>query len=115
MKIGVTGSRSIKDYITISNYLNRILRNLEGYTIVTGGHTAVDKLVKNYALQNNIPFEEITPNWEKFKGEAFYQRNLKLIDCDKIVVFWDGVSPGTAQLIHLCERYNVDHRVKNMK
>lgn len=114
MEIAVTGSRSISDFNIIYSYLDRMLSNLKDFTIVTGGYTSVDKIARQYAIERDIPFREVVPDFERHKRRAFYQRNLILLDCDKAVVFWDGKSPGTAQFIHRCNRYNVPYRLKNI-
>ena len=114
MEIAVTGSRGISDFTTIYAYLDRMLSNIKDYTLVTGGYTSVDKIARQYAIERCIPFREVAPNFERHKRGAFYQRNLRLLDCDKAIIFWDGKSPGTTQFIHRCNRYNVPYRLKKV-
>lgn len=96
MKVAVIGSRCVDDYELVKEELNKI----KGITeIVSGGARGADTLAKLYADDHNIPIEVFLPDWSIGKMAGML-RNTQIVDyCDVAVVFWDGVSKGTADSI----------------
>lgn len=109
MKVAVIGSRNFDDY-------NRVKRILDLYpisTIVSGGARGADSLGKRYseeALKKKAEIYEAEwsdlskepckiktrKDGSKYNALAGFNRNTTIIqNCDMVVAFWDGKSPGT--------------------
>ena len=106
MKVAVVGSREI-----IIEDLGKYLP--ENVTeIISGGAIGVDSCAKNYALENNIPYREYLPEYEKYRRNAPLVRNKKIIDaCDEALIFWNGRSKGTRSVMNYCEKIGKRYRL----
>ncbi|KYC48973.1 MAG: hypothetical protein AMQ22_01766 [Candidatus Methanofastidiosum methylothiophilum] len=105
MKFCVSGSRTIKDYHLIKAILDGITQAYDVSYICAGGAVGVDKLVEQYALENNIKFEEFPADWDTYHSAAGVIRNMKMVDwTHKTVAIWDGKSKGTKSAIDYANR-----------
>jgi hypothetical protein len=76
--------------------------------IVSGGAIGTDKLGEKFAEDNNIETEIYLPNWNKFGKKAGYIRNKLIIEnCDEVIAFWNGKSPGTKLTIDIAKKLNI--------
>lgn len=103
MKAIIAGSRDFEDYAYLC-YCMQSLCLMERITeIVSGEARGADKLGERYAKENNIPVKLFPADWKKYGKSAGYIRNsemLKYIKPDGIlIVFWDGQSKGTLDMI----------------
>lgn len=106
MKVAVVGTRDLK----IDNLQDYLPENVT--EIVSGCARGVDKIAKEYALNNNIPFKEFSPDFKKFGEAAIYIRNLRIVAySDLVVAFWNGISGGTKSVIDNCKKSNVPVKV----
>ena len=98
MKIAVVGSRSIED-VDLTPYLT------DCDEIVSGGARGVDSLAAAYAKAHNIPLTEFLPEYERYGRAAPIVRNRQIVDyADRILIFWNGHSKGTASVIAYAEK-----------
>lgn len=99
MKLLIVGSRSITD-IDIAPYIP------EGVdVIVSGGAGGVDTLAEQYADKMKISKFIMRPKYGIYKRGAPIKRNYEMVDfCDRILVFWDGVSKGTKSTIDYAKK-----------
>lgn len=103
MKLAIIGTRGIKN-IDIENYIDFHIDE-----IVTGGANGVDVKAKEYAEKHSIPLKEFLPEYNRYKRAAPLKRNTQTINySDKIIVFWDGQSTGTAFVISESKKQNKD-------
>lgn len=94
MKLLIAGSRSITD-IDISPYIPK-----DTEYIISGDAKGVDKLAEAYADKMKLSKIIMRPQYERYKRGAPIKRNQIMVDmCDKVLVFWDGVSRGTKSTI----------------
>ena len=99
MKLLIAGSRSITDF-DISPY---IPDNVD--LIISGGARGIDTLAEQYADKMKISKLVLRPNYARYKRGAPLKRNNKMVDmCDKVLVFWDGISRGTKYTIEYAQR-----------
>lgn len=101
MKFAIIGSRNliIKDF---NPYLPK-----EVTEIVSGGAQGIDTCAEKYAKANSIKFTEFLPEYEKYGRAAPILRNQQIIDyADAVLVFWDGESRGTKNVIDSCKKKN---------
>lgn len=94
MKLLIAGSRSITD-IDISPYIPA-----ETDLILSGGASGVDALAEQYADKHKISKLILRPRYDLYRRAAPLKRNDAMVDiCDRVLIFWDGVSRGTKHTI----------------
>lgn len=99
MKLLIAGSRSITD-IDISPYIPK-----DTEYIISGDAKGIDKLAEAYADKMRLSKIIMRPQYERYKRGAPIKRNQKMVDmCDKVLVFWDGVSRGTKHTIDYAKK-----------
>lgn len=93
MKIGFTGSRSLKK---ANEELLKEFDKLASWDIVIHGDAiGADQLIKEYAESNHIEQKIIRPINPSNKLDYLY-RNVEIISlCDILIAYWDGKSRGT--------------------
>ena len=119
MKIGVIGGRDFNDY-------NRVKKILDLYpvtVIVSGGASGADSLGKKYSEEVLGKEPEIYPAlWDDLTAEpckikirkkdgkeynalAGFNRNTDIVNnCQMLIAFWDGKSPGTKDSLDKAEK-----------
>lgn len=114
MKTIIAGSR------TISNYDILLLAIKESEfditEVVTGVCSdGVDPLGERWAHENDILVKPFPANWKQFGNSAGMIRNVAMAEyADALVAVWDGVSPGTKDMIYLAIKYRLLYYVHNM-
>ena len=101
MKIGFTGSRSIKE---LTPEMLDVLDQIQAEDVVIhGGAEGADKLVAEYLHLNDIEQLVIRPINPSNKNHYLY-RNVEIVCLsDKLIAFWDGNSRGTKFTIDYAE------------
>jgi len=103
MNIAVVGGRDFKDYQALEQVLFSSVV-IEEDTIISGGANGADKLAKEFALENNIPYKEYPADWKAHGKNAGRIRNAEIVaQADYVIAFWDGVSTGTKHTINLAK------------
>lgn len=103
MTLLIAGSRTINDYEFVQNKLKNLVHKT--VEVVSGGATGADALGKKWATQNNIKHTEMRADWDIHGKSAGHRRNkrmaeyLKIKENPLVVVFWDGSSPGSKNMI----------------
>lgn len=109
MKIAVIGSRTFNNYEIVKEELTKI-ENIS--LIVSGGAKGADSLGVKFAKENNIPYKEFLPDWNKHGKSAGFIRNHDIIKNSELVVaFWDGKSKGTKHSIDLARKMNIELKI----
>ena len=99
MKLAIVGSRKCP-VIDIASYIE-FLPDM----IISGGAIGVDTLARQLAEQNNIPIIEFLPEYSKYGRKAPLMRNIQIVEnCDFVIAFWDGKSPGTKFTIEYAKK-----------
>lgn len=76
--------------------------------LIQGGAKGADFLAKCWAIDNNVPFEEVKADWNKHRKAAGPIRNKKMRDeynPDGVIAFPGGT--GTAGMIALANEVNL--------
>lgn len=106
MRLALVGSRLFSSYNVLYHALLEILEDKVD-VIVSGGAKGADTLAEQFAREWGIPVLVLLPNWDKFGRSAGMIRNKSILDnCDKLVAFWDGRSPGTVNSINMANKNN---------
>lgn len=109
MKIVVAGSRTIQDEARIRSRIHTILNEMkiEATEIVSGKAVGPDLIGETYAVMFSIPIKEMPANWNKHGKAAGPMRNRQMAEyADMAIVFWDGMSAGSKNMIEEMSRVN---------
>jgi hypothetical protein len=106
MKVIIAGGRDFYDLDYMLQSINQLIEEgkiiEEGLEIVCGMAKGADLLGFQLALDNDIPVHEFPANWELYGTRAGMIRNKEMAKfADAAIVFWDGESKGTYNMI-LC-------------
>lgn len=102
MKIIIAGSRGLRDELDIRKRLNSITSKftMKIEEVVSGRAVGPDQIGEAWAKFNKIPIKEMPAEWNKHGKRAGPIRNREMAEyADACIVFWDGVSPGTRNMI----------------
>lgn len=103
MKIGIVGSRDIKDAEEVYKIIcEKVPSNCT--EIVSGGAYGVDSLAERYAKENGIVMKVFYPEYEKYGKMATLIRNTEIVrHSDKVLAFFcNEDSKGTADTVKKC-------------
>ena len=94
----IAGSRNFTNiklaYDTLAEYKDKIK------VVLCGEAKGADTIGRQWAEENHIPIRSYPADWQKYPTAAGYVRNKQMGDYgDELVAFWDGVSPGTNDMI----------------
>ena len=100
-KLIVAGSRSFSDFDRLAADLDRLLvRRFPDVEIVSGGAAGADALAERYARSRGLAFRAFPADWRRWGKLAGPIRNRQMADYGSAaVVYWDGRSRGTADMI----------------
>jgi hypothetical protein len=110
MRTIIGGSRSIADPSALETAITE-----SGFTIsslCTGNSRGVDELVVEWAKQHGLPIRFFPADWHRYGGRADLIRNEKMAtEADACIMIWDGFSRGTAHMIEVAKRANLQLHV----
>jgi hypothetical protein len=99
MKIAIVGSRDFPNLALVRRFVSELPKDT---IIVSGGARGVDREGELAAYDAGLATHIIFADWKTYGKEAGPIRNAAIVKtADKIVVFWDGRSPGTANVLGL--------------
>jgi len=109
LKLLVVGTRTFNDYNILSEELNKYYNIEEIITGITGN---TDSMAVQYANEKSIKWKRYVIEKDSLGRTIGYNRNKDMIESsDEIIIFWDGKSCGTKDLIEKAEsmkrRYNL--------
>lgn len=106
-KVIVAGTRTFNDYDLLKYKLDIYLSNLSDICIVSGGSRGADHLGEIYSKERGYNLEVYPADWSLGK-KAGYIRNEEMAKIAQyLVVFWDGKSRGTYNMIELAKKYKL--------
>lgn len=111
MKLLIAGSRSLAGRDNdVFKYMDSLF--LDVTEIISGGACGIDLIGEKWAIANRIPIRRIKPDWAKYGKSAGIIRNSDLVNsADLVIIFWDGVSKGTADTKKKAEKQKKLHSV----
>ncbi len=105
MKIAIIGSRDFDEELCFVE-LNKL--GTEELQIISGGARGVDSYAREWCEINKVEIEIIKPINPANKLDYLF-RNVEIITkADKIIIFWDGISKGSAFTIKYALSRNKD-------
>lgn len=116
-RVIIAGGRDFTDYDYLEKAMDSLLSNKNGdIVIVCGMARGADTLGEKYAKARGYEVRYFPAEWEKYGKSAGYRRNEQMAqNADALVAFWDGSSRGTAHMIDLAKKYNLQIRVKHYR
>ena len=102
MKLAIVGSKTFTNYDYLVQSIKDNFNILEITEIISGGAEGADTLAERFAEENKIKITVFEAEWTKYGRPAGMIRNKDIIkNCDYVIAFWDGKSPGTKDSINL--------------
>jgi predicted Rossmann-fold nucleotide-binding protein len=95
-KVIVTGGRFYRDFDRVFKTLIELAPDL----VIEGGATGADRMARDWAIENGIPFETFNADWATYGKMAGRLRNRRMLFAhrDAIVVAFPGNS-GTEHCV----------------
>jgi len=113
MKVAIVGSRSMgtdQESIDAIKYQLDMLKEDDWNVIISGGAKGVDSIAKEWAVGEGIDFILYKPyhlidTKMTYTPRFFFTRNKQIVDnADKLIIFWDGISNGTRDVIRYAQK-----------
>ena len=93
MRVAIVGSRGYLDLDSVVSYVADLPVDT---VVITGGAKGVDEAAEKAARERGLDVVVHYANWTLYGKAAGQIRNQVVVDdCDRLVAFWDGISPGT--------------------
>lgn len=96
MKTVIAGGRDFDSFALVDETCEFL-----GITeVVSGGARGADKVGELFAEYHRIPLKRFPADWGKYGKAAGHIRNKEMADyADQAIVFWDGKSRGSKNMI----------------
>jgi hypothetical protein len=109
-KIAIVGSRGFKDLERVRSIVRKFD---QGTIVISGGADGVDTAAEDEARARGLIVAVLRPQYGKFSHlQAPLERNTPLVLlADYVLIFWDGVSHGTKDVIRKVEKYKIPHKI----
>lgn len=118
MKLGITGSRSIKKFDFSELFCKRstafrlFLGRRRVTRIICGGAKGVDTLAETSAAALGIPVTVILPDYHLFQKGAPLKRNQQIVEqCDALLAIWNGKNGSHGTIFTIRYALNTGKRV----
>lgn len=116
MKLAVVGSRTFNNYKLLKEHLDKIHEVTPITLIISGGANGADSLSEKWASENNIETLIFIPEWNRFGKQAAFLRNKDIIlNSERVLAIWDGVSKGTLHSINIADHHRIPYTIVNFK
>ncbi len=80
--------------------------------VISGGAKGADKCGERYAQDRGLQVEVYPAEWDKYGNAAGPIRNKQMAAiADAVIVFWDGNSTGTRNMIELAKAKPLPYRI----
>lgn len=100
MKVAIVGSRRFSNLAAVVSFVGTLP---DDTVVVSGGAAGVDSVAENAARACGLQVLSVRPDYDRFGAAAPHIRNCDIVDlADSVVVFWDGKSKGSAEVVRLC-------------
>jgi len=107
MKLIIAGSRDFNNKKLLFSKVDEIKNSLNISEIVSGTANGADTLGEQYAQENNLKCTEFPADWNLYGKGAGHIRNKNMAEySDYCIVFWNGYSKGTKNMIQTMKKLN---------
>lgn len=99
-RVVIAGSRDFDDYDLLKKICGNYLGTYKKIEIVSGCDRGADRLGEKYAREMGYKTKRFPAEWDRWGRSAGYRRNIQMAEyADAVIVFWDGKSKGTKQMM----------------
>ena len=110
----IAGSREFKNLDMVLSEFLKHHKERKIIEIVSGLANGPDKLGIEVAKELHLPWAEFPADWDKHGKSAGMIRNSEMADyATRGLIFWDGKSKGTANMIDQLNRRNIPFKLIN--
>ena len=124
-KIIIAGGRNFYNYNLLKEKLDKLKNQIGDFEIVSGKASGADSLGEKYAKENRLIIHEFYAPWNDIQNKPYSElgkrkdgssywklagpfRNEQMAKfSDGCIVFWDGKSSGTKNMIELAKKYKL--------
>jgi hypothetical protein len=128
-KVIIAGGRDFDNYDSLEKICMRILQNKDNVEVVSGTAKGADSLGEDFAINNNLGLKSFPAPWDdidrkpdnqigeradgkKYWKKAGHYRNKQMAEyADAAIIFHDGKSRGTANMITQMEKLKKPFKV----
>lgn len=112
MRVIIAGSRTFNDYNLLQTSCDNILESIINIEIVSGTCNGADQLGERYSNEKGYKLKQFPADWDRYGKSAGYKRNEQMAKyADMLIVFWDGKSKGTKNMINIAENLGIEIKV----
>jgi len=119
MRIIIAGSRTFNDYDLLKTKIDKFTRKLKTVVVLSGEANGADRLGEKWAKERGWQIERFPAEWEKHGRKAGIVRNLEMLESigkkGCLIVFWDGVSRGTAHIVEAAKTKGIKTKIVSFK
>lgn len=110
-RLVIAGSRDFNDYTLLSKAVDKHLGDKVDdakIVIISGTAPGADQLGERYAKERGYKLECYPADWGHYGKAAGPVRNMNMANvADGVIVFWDGESSGTKNMIETAKAKNI--------
>ena len=110
-RLVIAGSRDFDDYVLLSKAVDKHLGDKGDdakIIIISGTAPGADQLGERYAKEKGYKLECYPADWGHYGKAAGPVRNMNMANvADGVIVFWDGESSGTKNMIETAKAKNI--------
>lgn len=113
----IAGSRSISEH---EDKMLECLNDIDNCPweitkVISGTARGADTVGILWADKNNIPLKKMPAEWDDYGWKAGHKRNEEMAKiADACIVFWDGKSGGSKNMIEHCLKYKLNLWIKHI-
>jgi hypothetical protein len=106
LKTIIAGSRTILNKEEIFYHLNNVDFTIT--EVICGGAIGPDTIGKQWAIETHTPYSMFPAHWDVHGKAAGTVRNKQMAEyADALVLFWDGKSPGSKNMLVEAKKRNL--------
>lgn len=111
-KVIIAGGRDFNDLKLLASTCDKILKNKANVEVVSGVARGADRMGEAYAYSKGWGVKRFPARWEDYGKPAGATRNSEMANyADAAIVFWNGRSPGTKDMIYKAQKRGIPLRV----
>lgn len=113
-RIIIAGGREFNNFVLLTQRVRFILSSMDhgDIEIVSGGARGADRLGEIIAEKERWALKKFPAEWNKYGTAAGPIRNTQMAQYSThLICFWDGQTPGSADMIKKAKEYNLHTRI----
>lgn len=107
MNVVIAGGRDFTNIVVAYSCIAELVTDND--TIISGHASGADTIGELYAKDHNLKCKLYPADWGKYGRSAGPIRNEQMAKiADKVIVFWDGKSRGTKNMINMTKKHGCE-------